>query len=215
MEDNITTEHSGGVNLTKVSLTKSAPTVSLTKAGESQGVMRVNLNWTSRVKKSGFFRTSKSTAEVDLDLGCLYELADGKKGVVQALGKKFGSRSQPPYIELDGDDRSGANADGENLFINLEHPERFKRILIFAMIYQGADSFSAVDGVVTMYPTQGPQIEVRLDSPDGAARTCAIALLTYTSSGFSVQREDRYINGAQSALDTAYAWGITWKPGHK
>ena len=27
---------------------------------------------------------------IDLDLGCLYELADGRKGVIQALGNAFG-----------------------------------------------------------------------------------------------------------------------------
>lgn len=204
----------GGVSLKKVSLTKSAPKVSLTKAGESQGVMRVNLNWTSNTKKSGFFGRSKA-ADVDLDLGCLYELADGKKGVIQALGKRFGSRHQSPFIELDGDDRSGAVEGGENLFINLERPDRFKRILVFAMIYEGAANFAAVDGIVTMYPTSGPQVEVRLESPDGDARICAIALLQYTSSGLSVQREDRYINGSQSALDKAYDWGMTWKSGTK
>jgi tellurite resistance protein TerA len=204
----------GGVNLTKVSLTKSAPKVSLTKAGESQGIMRVNLNWTSRVKKTGFFRSSKPS-DVDLDLGCLYELADGKKSVIQALGKRFGSRRESPFIELDGDDRSGDSDGGENLFINLERPDRFKRILIFAMIYEGAANFAAVDGVVTMFPTSGPQVEVRLDSPDGDSRTCAIALLTYTSSGLTVQREDRYINGAQRQLDEAYNWGMNWKAGQK
>ncbi len=177
--------------------------------------MRVNLNWTSRVKKSGFFRTSKSTAEVDLDLGCLYELADGKKGVVQALGKKFGSRSQPPYIELDGDDRSGANADGENLFINLEHPERFKRILIFAMIYQGADSFSAVDGVVTMYPTQpADRSATRLTrrcSPDLRYRTADIHQFWILCPA----RGPLYQRCSVRAGHGVRWGGITWKPGHK
>ena len=44
---------------------------------------------------------------VDLDLGCLYELADGRKGVIQALGNAFGSLNRRPWILLDGDDRTG------------------------------------------------------------------------------------------------------------
>ena len=38
------------VNLAKVTLTKSAPGVSLTKQGAATGQVRVNLNWTSGAK---------------------------------------------------------------------------------------------------------------------------------------------------------------------
>lgn len=80
------------VNVSKISLTKTAPRVNLTKPGESQGVMRVNLNWSAG--SGGVF----GRQSVDLDLGCLYELADGSKGVIQALGNSFGSQHRPPYI---------------------------------------------------------------------------------------------------------------------
>jgi len=62
----------------KVSLTKSKPGISLTKATGASGRMRINLNW-NQGKGGGLFK--KSTA-IDLDLGCLYELQDGTKGVV-------------------------------------------------------------------------------------------------------------------------------------
>jgi len=72
----------------------------------------VNLNWSQGAppKKTGFLAklAGAGSGAVDLDLGCLYELADGSKGVVQALGNSFGSLTSPPYISLDGDDRSGA-----------------------------------------------------------------------------------------------------------
>ena len=81
------------VSLSKITLTKSAPTVNLAKAGERQGNMRVNLNWSQGAppKKTGFLAklAGAGSGAVDLDLGCLYELADGSKGVVQALGKQF------------------------------------------------------------------------------------------------------------------------------
>ncbi|MFL0177097.1 Tellurium resistance [Mycobacterium sp. SMC-13] len=201
---------SPGVNLSKISLTKAAPQVNLTKPGESQGVMRVNLNWSGG--KSGFFGRKSA---VDLDLGCLYELADGSKGVIQALGNSFGARDRPPYIALDGDDRSGAAAGGENMHINLAQPQQFRRILIFAMIYEGAANWAAVDGVVTLYPTSGPPIEVRLDSPVNGARICAVAQVYYANGGLHVQREVNYINGSQSELDRAYSWGMRWQAGRK
>lgn len=208
-----------GVNLSKISLTKSAPTVNLTKAGESQGTMRVNLNWSQGggAQKTGFLAKLAGGAPgaVDLDLGCLYELSNGQKGVVQALGKSFGTLRGAPHIKLDGDDRTGSAVGGENMHIDLSNPQVFRRILIFAMIYDGAPNWAAVDGVVTLFPTSGPQVEVRLDSPNNGARMCAIALLTNTGSGINVTREVKYVNGSQSDLDRAYGWGMRWSAGRK
>ena len=208
----------GGVSLSKVTLTKSAPTVSLTKQGTTGGILRVNLNWSSRPSdgRGGFF--SKHEPPIDLDLGCLYEFADGKRGVVQALGNAFQaavSGAPRATIWLDGDDRSGSNAAGENLFINLEHAAEIRRVLIFAYIYQGVPNWAAANGVVTLYPPSGPQIEVHLDEPRQGARTCAIALLAPSDGDLSVRREVRYIEGTQAQLDAAYGWGIRWSAGSK
>ncbi len=203
------------ISLSKVTLTTSAPTVSLNKGGQRQGVMRVNLNWASRAPGKGFLAKLAGSDQIDLDLGCLYELTDGQKGGVQALGKQFGNLQRAPYILLDGDDRSGASAGGENLLINLEQPHRFKRILIFAMIYQGATKWGEANGVVTLYPTSGPQIEVRLDGEAPGARVCGIALLENRGGELVVSREVRYVTGSQKTLDEAYGWGLNWAPGSK
>src|SRR3954454_4424386 len=95
------------VSLSKVRLTKAAPTVSLAKHGGSRGMLQVNLNWDARPPAKGFF---KKTIPLDLDLGCLYEFADGTKGVVQALGNAFTARNRQgkQLLRLDGDDRSGS-----------------------------------------------------------------------------------------------------------
>jgi tellurite resistance protein TerA len=144
----------------------------------------------------------------------MYELASGAKGVVQAIGNNFGTLEADPFIRLDGDDRSGDAAGGENMHINLARPEVFKRILIFAFIYEGVPNCAA-DGVVTLFPTSGPQIEVRLDSPVDGARSCAIALLQNQGSGITVHREVHYINGSQRAIDEAYNWGMQWHAASK
>lgn len=213
------TPSTGSVNLSKITLTKTAPTVNLAKAGERQGNMRVNLNWSQGAapKKTGFLAklAGAGSGAVDLDLGCLYELADGSKGVVQALGNSFGALNTAPFIMLDGDDRSGSNTGGENMHVNLADPSVFRRILIFAMIYDGAPNWAAVDGVVTLEPTTGPQVEVRLDSASNQARICAIAFIQSSGQGVSVTREVQYINGSQSDLDRAYSWGMQWSAGRK
>jgi len=222
----VSSESSGSPR--KVTLTKGAPKVSLTKSGGVGGVARVNLNWSSQSPEpappsgGGFLSRVKKAAAagsapkgVDLDLGCLYELADGRKGVVQALGGSFGSLNSPPWIFLDGDDRSGSVAGGENMSINLDQPGRFRRVLIFAMIYEGAPNWAAVDGVVTLTPATGQQIEVRLDDTGAPSRMCAVAQLVESGGDLVFQREVRYIDGGQVALDKAFGWGMNWAPGRK
>lgn len=211
---------SGSISLQKVTLTQAAPQISLTKSGGSSGTIRINLNWSQGAPApagGGFFKrlAAAATKGVDLDLGCLYELSDGSKGVVQALGNSFGSLDRPPWIKLDGDDRTGAVTSGENMSINLEQPGRFRRVLIFAMIYEGAPNWAAVDGVVTLSPISGPQVEVRLDATSQASRICAVAQLINQGNDLVVQREVKYIDGGQSLLDKAYGWGLNWSPGRK
>ncbi len=209
------------VSLSKVTLTKSSPTVSLTKTGGAGGKLHVNLNWNARApqaEQKGFLKRIAAAAQsgaIDLDLGCLFELSDGRKGVIQALGRQFGSLDAPPYIFLDGDDRSGTVSGGENLYVNLAHANSLRRILVFASIYEGASGFDQADGVVTLTPASGPPLEVRLDETAGRSRMCAIALIENQGGELSVRREVRYIDGAQDALDRAYGWGMDWTPGRK
>ncbi|HEV7203288.1 MAG TPA: hypothetical protein VGN18_01690 [Jatrophihabitans sp.] len=205
----------GGVSLSKVTLTKSAPTVSLSKHGGNQGLMRVNLNWDAKAPARGLF---KKNTQLDLDLGCLYEFADGSKGVVQALGNSFRARprgSSQDLIWLDGDDRSGTNTGGENLFVNLEGLAQIKRILVFALIYEGAANWAAANGITTILPLGAPPIEIHLDDPRDGARICAIALLTNERGELTVRREVNYLNGAQRKLDETYGWGMNWTAGRK
>ncbi|TXR56480.1 TerD family protein [Quadrisphaera setariae] len=201
----------------KVTLTKSAPTISLTKRAGAGGVLRVNLSWTARSgDQGGFFR--RREPDIDLDLGCLYEFTDGSKGVVQALGGSFraGVAGVPtPVVWLDGDDRSGTREGGENLHVDLAHSALVRRVLVFAYIYEGTPNWAGANGVVTLTPPEGPQVEVLLDEPRAGARTCAIALLTPSAGALSVQREVRYVDGAQPELDAAYGWGMRWTSGRK
>jgi tellurite resistance protein TerA len=211
------------VSLGKVTLTKAAPSVSLTKQGSAGGMLRVNLNWDARPPGSGggggfLKRLTAQSQSLDLDLGCLYEFADGTKGVVQALGNSFTARPRGVHenvVWLDGDDRSGAKAGGENLFVNLSYASQIRRILVFALIYEGAANWAAADAVVTLYPATGPEVEVRLDDPREGARICAIAMLESNGGELTVRREINYINGGQRLLDEAYGWGMNWTAGRK
>lgn len=208
----------------RVTLTKAAPSVSLTKRGSATGTLRVNLTWTARPAgepaKGGFLKrlTAAAPTSIDLDLGCLYEFTDGSKGVVQALGNSFASRqefSTSPVVRLDGDDRSGGSAGGENLLVDLAQTARIRRLLIFAYIYEGVPNWAAAQGVVTLHPQAGAPVEVRLDESDPGSPMCAIALLENVGGDLQVRREVRYVKGGQQALDEAYGWGMNWARGRK
>jgi tellurite resistance protein TerA len=207
------------VSLSKVTLTKAAPKVSLTKQGSATGMLRVNLNWNARPPGQGgggLFK--RAQAALDLDLGCLFEFTDGSKGVVQALGNSFTASPRDVrenVIWLDGDDRSGTNTAGENLFVNLAYAKQIKRIMVFALIYQGAANWAAANGVATLYPATGPEIEIRLDETRDGARICGIAMLESSGGDLSVRREVNYLNGGQRVLDEAYGWGMNWTAGRK
>ncbi|GAA2589845.1 TerD family protein [Streptomyces roseoviolaceus] len=212
------------VRLTKVTLTKAAPSVSLTKQGGTSGALHVNLNWEVRKQFSGwsskFGRPAAMHSDLDLDLCALFELTDGSKGVVQALGNTFGALHQPPYIHLDGDDRTGAVAAGENLTVNLDHKNALRRILVFVTIYEGARSFADLNATVTLQPQYGAPIDFSLDECTVPSPVCALALITNTGGDLVVQREARYLVpergvSPQRTVDHAYGWGMNWTPGRK
>ncbi|MCS0603864.1 TerD domain-containing protein [Streptomyces sp. LP11] len=209
------------VRLSKVTLTKAAPAVSLAKQGATSGALRVNLNWQTTQQPSGRGGLwGARRFELDLDLCALYELADGRKGVVQALGNAFGSLNRPPYIHLDGDDRTGATASGENLTVNLDHLHDLRRVLVFVTVYEGASSFAGLHATVTLQPQHGAPVDFSLDECTVPSTVCALALLTNTGGDLVVQREARYLVpergvSPQRTVDRAYGWGMNWTPGRK
>lgn len=84
------------VNLNKIELKKKGQSINLTKNNNNNiGEILVNLQWDQQVKAkpTGFLSSllGGKPKGVDLDLGCLYELNNGEKGCVQALGNAFGT----------------------------------------------------------------------------------------------------------------------------
>ena len=203
------------ISLSKVTLTKASPKISLAKKGASFGEIKINLNWNKRTKGGGvlggFLGGNKG---IDLDLGCLFELKNGSKGAVQALGKNFGSLDQAPFIKLMADDRTGASADGEWMRINGSQWNDIHRIIIYTMIYDGVANWTETDGTVTVYVPDNAPIEIKLDEGANDRRTCAIVLLENVGGEISVKREVQYFRDTQD-VDKGYGWGLRWQAGSK
>ena len=201
------------VNLGKVTLAKSGDkrTVSLAKGGSDQSI-QVNLNWNQGGgnQRRGFL--SGGSSAPDLDLGCFWELKDGSKGVIQPLGKSFGSRTAPPFVFLDKDDQSGASSDGENLHVI--RPAEIKRVMVFAMIYKGANDFTSVGARLGLRDQSGSETEIYLNNPDSNRTFCSVCLIEERDGEVTITKEERYFRGASDA-DKHYGFGFRWSAGRK
>jgi tellurite resistance protein TerA len=223
------------MNAHTVELTKRRPELSLSKQGGAVGNMRVNLSWQMRTSDTGGWTRERGSflrrqidvfkprvvqaagpamVNVDLDLACMYELADGSKGVVQPLGNFLGDLDAPPYIQMSGDDRFGSGS-GETLYINFDKRDEFKRLLVFVYIYDGTPAFDRTHAKVEIFPGSGPRIEIPLSEREPQARSCAVVLIENRKGELWVRREVKYVYGFQAEIDRLYGWGLQWGRGYK
>ncbi|WUH95052.1 TerD family protein [Streptomyces sp. NBC_00433] len=142
-----------------------------------------------------------------VDLCALFELADGRKGVVQPLGGAAGALRLPPYVRLDSD----------RLTVNLDHAMRFRRVLVFLALRGAGRSFADVRGTVTVRPDHGPPQDFTLNPGSPASTVCALLLLTPEGDALRVRREARHLAvrhgvSPQRTVDYAYGWGLVWTP---
>ncbi|MGW5352917.1 hypothetical protein ACWERV_20695 [Streptomyces sp. NPDC004031] len=149
------------------------------------------------------------------ELGALFELADGRKGVVQALGGATGALWLPPYVQLDA---GGGRAE---LTVNLDQAVRFRRVLVFLALRGG--TFAEAGGTVEVRPEHGPPADFTLGAPGGESAVCALLLLTRERVGVGegevlrMRREARYLPARpglspQRTVDYAYGWALRWVP---
>ena len=180
------------------------------------GEILVNLNWNLTPVNKGFLASLfGGNSGIDLDLGCLYELKNGRKGTVQALGNAFGSQTNEPFISLDGDDRTGASTAGENLRINGNRIADIKRILVYTFIYEGVANWQQADATVTIKYPGAEDIIVKMDSYNTQNKMCALALLeNVNDETFSVEKIVQFYSGHQT-MDQAFHWGLRWVAGKK
>lgn len=198
------------VSLSKVSLTKQSPTVSLSKQVDF-GLIKINLDWNQNSQKRGLFSRSSG---IDLDLGAFVRESCGDQHVIQALGVNFGSFDSYPFVELQGDDRTGEVAGGEWLYINGKEWENLDEILIYAFIYEGAPNWESTNGVVTIHvPGQAP-IETLLTEGSNRNGMCAIARLINVNGSIKIERINRFFSNHKD-MDRAFGWGFKWTSGSK
>lgn len=184
------------------------------------GELIINLDWS----KGGFFQKLFGNG-IDLDLGCFYEMRDGKKSVIDALQFAHGSggtRHQQtnqgcydlhPYIWHTGDDPTGG--DGENILVNPEGINNIKRMTIYAYIYEGVAKWAETNAVVTVKVPGNEDVIVEMGRQSSPRKFCAIAELVFGGDNSVTVRKLVSFHYAHIDCDKAYGWGMTWRTGKK
>ncbi len=174
-------------------------------------------------KKTGFLNrllgkdksTSAPSAGVDLDIGCLYELKNGKRGAIQAFGDMYGALDVAPFIHLSGDERTGdAEGEDELITVNGKRWDEFKRIVIYIYIYGGASNWESVKPQIQVRVPEEMPMVVSLNARREELALCAVAGLENIRGGIRMTNFMEYFPG-HAAMDRAFGFGLQWEDGQK
>jgi len=193
----------------RVALEEADEAITLAPVEDGFGEIAVTLTWSQgRRNREG------TGGAADLDLACLIELADGRKGAVQAIGAMHGTFDAPPFIHLSGDDRTGGSATGETLRINGDRWREIRRIAVFANVYDGVPDWQHAAPLLLVTAPAQPPIQMQVGAGRNDRRLCAIALLQNDDGQLTVTRKvDYFID--QRQLDEHFGWGLQWQAGNK
>ncbi len=201
-------------------------TMQLKQKGAGDEIV-INLNWNAHPggqKKKGFFGAllGGGGGEIDLDLGCFFELRNHPvRSVIDGLQfahdkSRQGNLNGPPWIYHMGDDRTGSqSASGEFIKVNPSNLGEIKRMTIYCFIYEGAARWAETDAVVSIKVPGQPEVEVQMGKQSDSRKFCAIAGLDFVGdSGIKVTRYVTFHND-HGECDRAYGWGLKWGAGRK
>jgi tellurite resistance protein TerA len=147
---------------------------------------------------------------VDLDLGCLYELADGTRGAIQAFGEKFGHYDKPPFIKLSGDETTGdARGADEVIRINGAHWNDISRVLVYLYIYEGAPNWKEINPKVAIDIPGNDDLLVTLGSANDKLSICAIGGIENVNGAIKLTNYTEYFPGHEE-MDRAFGFGLEW-----
>ena len=118
---------------------------------------------------------TQGMVNVDLDLGCMYELADGTKGVVQPLGGFLGDLNDAAVHASSAATTGSGRRPARRSTSTSTTGTSIKRLLVFVYIYDQTPAFDRTHAIVTLYPEQRPADRDRAStSGHPQARSCAV-----------------------------------------
>ena len=197
--------------------------IDLTKVGRTIiGEIKINLDWS----KGGLLKQMFGKP-IDLDLGCFYELRDGKKMLLDGLQfshGRGGNRDQQtlqgcytkaPFIWHKGDDRGGSSESGETILVNPIGIPNIKRIIVYTFIFEGVAKWADTNAIVKVSVPGCEDVVVQMGKQSSKKRFCAIASIEVnTDNSIEVQKLVTF-HDSHSDCDKQYGWGFNYSPGSK
>jgi tellurite resistance protein TerA len=225
------------INLNKIVLEKKGDFKKINLAKDATGKLLpgeiiINLNWSKQgktEKSGGFFGAFKklvSSGDIDLDLGCFYELRNGTKSVIDGIQfahGRGGAKNQlsnqgrytgQPWVWHSGDDRSGAG-DGENILLNPSGIADLKRLVIYCFIYQGVARWSETNAIASIKVPGNPEIVVEMGQQSSSMMMCALAEINFEGTDGIIVKKLVTFHGGHEDCDRANGWGMKWQAGSK
>ncbi len=177
-----------------VVLTRSAPTLTLTRLQSGTGSLRVRL--------------VASEAVGDILLGCAYQLSDGTSVVRRVPG--------PPTAPPDGHRPviRASRDNGEVITVDLVQVRRLSRMVVYA--YSASGQPVQWGGTLTIEMLAGTRLQLPLDRVDGASGGVLVPLSVYNVDGELVlRREGVVVEGSTRSVALAFGFDrITWVDDH-
>lgn len=218
------------INLQKVTLEKQGDSHFIDLIKKTNDITKeivINLNW-SQEKKGGFLSNlfGDKSNDIDLDLGCFYELNNGEKTAIDGIQfskgqggarnilTRQGRYTAEPWIWHTGDDRGTSSGSGENIIVNPTGIKDLKRIIVYCFIYDGVAKWQETNAVVTVKVSGNPDIEVAMGNQSSHRKFCAIAEILFTQNSIAVKKLVTFHN-SHGDCDKMYNWGLSWKAGSK
>lgn len=181
--------------------------------------MLIGVAWDNvHTQDVGFFQKLLGKVQkkgVDLDLGCLYELEDGTRGAIQAFGEKFGAYDAPPFMQLEGDERTGdKEGHDEIIHVNGRGWAHVKRVLVYIYIYEGALRWSEIKPQIILDVPGENDLVVTLGNHNDALGLCAVGGLENIRGNIKLTNYTEYFPG-HAEMDRAFGFGLEWGEGSK
>ena len=179
-----------------------------------RGAVNIELQWSNN-------------APEDLDLGCYYELRNGRRSLIDALQfmggnggprdyiTKQGCYSYPPYIWHTGDDRGNRQNSTETIIVNAIGLYFIRRIVVYAYIYEGVAKWQLTDAVVNITIPEHEKVSVRLGETNDLRRFCAIAQLDFDNDNTVTVKRLVTFHDTHSDCDRQYGWGFKYNKANK
>lgn len=215
------------VSLSKVVLEKTGDSYRVDLSKSSDQNIIINLNWTQQKNKGLLANLFNKNQDIDLDLGCFYELRNGQASLIDGLQfshnrggarnqvTRQGCYTQQPWIWHCGDDRGNHSSSGENILVNPNGIHDIKRMTIYCFIYDGIARWGESDAVVTVKVPNQPEIVVEMGRQTNPKNFCAIAEIEFTESLQMTVRKAITFHTGHKDCDEYYNWGFDYTAGSK